>query len=131
MSGPIARSSRISDLIHVLSDPSEYVRGVLGNFVFYRFNPQTSAIWIGVKGTGVAPNYKIEEPSVPFTITVGSRPIYEMPVTPARTFSGRDHREMGELDDLERHDEAWSTASMSFAELKTLASKISQSESEH
>ena len=49
----------------------------------------------------------------------------------ARTFSGRDHREMVELDDLEMHGEAWSTASMCFAELKTLASNISQSESAH
>jgi hypothetical protein len=49
----------------------------------------------------------------------------------ARTFSGRDHREMVELDDLERHGEAWSTASMSFAELKMLLSNLSQSECKH
>jgi hypothetical protein len=102
------------------------VRGVLGNFVFYRFNPQTSAIWIGVKGTGVAPNYKIEEPIVPVTVMVGSYPL-KTGMT-ARTFSGRDHREMVELDDLERHGEAWSTASVSFAELKMLLSNLSQSE---
>ncbi len=52
-------------------------------------------------------------------------------MTPARTFSGRDHREIMELDDLERHGENWSTASMNFAELKTLLSNLSQSESEH
>jgi len=130
MSGRIAPSSRISDLIHVLSDPNEYVSGVLGNFVSHGYNPETSAIRIGVKGTGVAPNYKIEEPTVLITITVGSLP-FEMPMTPAHTFSGRNHREMRELDDLEMHGEAWSTASMSFAELKTLASNISQSGSEH
>jgi hypothetical protein len=129
MSGQIEPGSRISDVIHILSDPTEYVRGILGNFVFYRFNPETSAIRIGVKGTGVAPNYKIEEPSVPVTVMVGSYPL-EITMT-ARTFSGRDHREMVELDNLERHGENWSTASMSFTELKMLLSNLSRSGSEH
>jgi len=119
---------RSSDLIHVLSDPTGYVRGVLGNFVFYRFNLETSAVRIGVKGTGVAPNYKIEEPIVPAKFTVGSHS-FEITTT-ERTFSGRDHREMKELDDRER-GESWSIASMSFAEMKTLLSNLSQSESEH
>ena len=108
MSGRIAPSSRISDLIHVLSDPNEYVSGVLGNFVSHGYNPETSAIRIGVKGTGVAPNYKIEEPSFLITLNIGSQP-FEVPITPAHTFSGRNHREMKELDDLERHDAAWSS----------------------
>jgi hypothetical protein len=64
------------------------------------------------------------------TLTLFSQS-FEMTMTPARTFSGRNHRVMGELDDLEMHGEAWSTALMSFAELKTLASNISQSGSEH
>jgi hypothetical protein len=54
-----------------------------------------------------------------------------MTMTPAHTFSGRDHRDMTELGDLERRDENWSTASMSFAELKTLLSNLSQSECKH
>jgi len=106
------------------------VSGVASNFVSYGYDPETSAIRIGVTGDGVAPNYKIEEPSVPVTVTVRCHPL-EMTMTPARTCSGRDHREMMELDDLERHGENWSTASMNFAELKTLLSNLSQSESEH
>jgi hypothetical protein len=51
---------------------------------------------------------------------------FEFQVRPAgRTFNGRDHRVMPELDDLETHEEAWSAASMSFPELKTLLANLS------
>jgi hypothetical protein len=91
---------------------------------------ETSAIRIGVKGAGVFPNYKIEEPSVPVTVAVRSRE-FEMTTTPARTFSGRNHREMTELDDHERHEENSSANTMSFAELEELLSHLSQSKSKH
>ena len=52
-------------------------------------------------------------------------------MTRTHTFSGRNHREMMELDDHERHGENWSTDAMSFAELKALLSSLSQSESQH
>ncbi len=126
MSSQITSGSRISDIFHVLSDAVEYVRGVVSNFVSHGYDCETSAVRIGVTGAGVFPNYKIEEPSVPVTVTVLSRQ-FEMIMTPARTFSGRNHREMTELDDHERHDENWSTDTMSFAELKALLSNLSQS----
>src|SRR5712692_1951203 len=119
MSGQIALDSRISDLVHVLSAPLEYVSGVVSNFVLYGYDRETSAIRIGVTGEGIFPNYKIEEPSVSVTITVRSCQI-EMTKTPARTFSGRNNREMAELDDHERHDKNWSTKTMSFDELVAL-----------
>jgi hypothetical protein len=119
MSSQITSGSRISDIFHVLSDAVEYVRGVVSNFVSYGYDCETSAVRIGVTGAGVFPNYKIEEPSVPGQ--------FEMIMTPARTFSGRNHREMTELDDHERHDENWSTNTMSFAELKALLSNLWQS----
>lgn len=65
MTGQIAPSSRISDIVHVLPDPIEYVSSVVGNFVSHGYDPETSAIRIGVTGAGFAPNYKIEEPTVP------------------------------------------------------------------
>jgi hypothetical protein len=130
MSGQITSGSRISDLIHVLSDPIEYVDGVFGNFTFYGYDPETSAIRIGVKGSGIAPNYKIEAPSIPFTLKIGTQE-FAMTETPAHTFNGRNHREMIELDDLERQDENWSTDTMSFAELKALLSSLWQSKSKH
>jgi hypothetical protein len=130
MSDQMTPGSRISDLVHILPDPTEYVSGVVGNFVSYRYDPETSAVRIGITGTGVAPNYKIEEPNVPVTVAVRSHS-FEMTMTPAHTFSGRNHREMTELDDHERHGENWSTDAMSFAELKALLSSLSQSESQH
>jgi hypothetical protein len=130
MFAQIATGSRISDVIRVLSDPVEYVSRVMGNFVFYGYDPETSAIRIGVTGMGIFPNYKIEEPSVPITVKVRSH-LFVMTATPARIFNGRSHRGMTELDDHERHDENWSTATVSFAELKALLSNLSQSESLH
>ena len=126
----IAAGSRISDLIHILPDPIAYVRGVVGSFVSYGYDPETSAVRNGITGKGIAPNYKIEKPN--FTVTVAIRDLsFEMTVTPARTFSGRNHREMTELDDRERHGENWSTDAMSFADLKALLSSLSQSESQN
>jgi hypothetical protein len=46
--------------------------------------------------------------------------------TPGRTFNGRHHWEMSELDELERRDEHWSVA-MTFDDLKELLSQISTS----
>lgn len=126
MSGEITSGSRISDLIHVLSDPIEYMGGVVSNFALYGYDRETSAIRIGVTGMGAFPNYKLEEPSIPVTVTLLSRQ-FEMTATPAHTFSGRNHRKMTELDDQERHDENWSTDTMSFAELEALLCNLSQS----
>ncbi len=130
MPDQITSSSRISDLIHVLSDPIEYAGEVVRNFALYGYDRETSAIRIGVTGTGIFPNYKIEEPSVPVTVSVLSHQ-FGMTATPAHTFSGRNHREMTELDDHEWHDENWSTDTMSFAELKALLSNLSQSKLKH
>jgi hypothetical protein len=130
MSGQIRSGFRIGDLVHVLADPTGYVSGVFSNFVFYGCDPETSAIRIGVTGAGIFPNYKIEEPGVPVTITIHSCQ-FEMTETPARTFSGRNHREMTELDDHERHGENWSTDTMSFAELEALLSNLLQHKIKH
>jgi hypothetical protein len=130
MSRQILPTSRVSDLIPVLSDPIEYVRGILGNFVSYGCDPETSAVRVGVTGAGVCPNYKIEEPSFSHTVTVLS--LHSLcTATPAHTFCGRNHREMTELDGQWRRDNNWSTATMSFAELKALLSNLSQSTSIH
>ena len=113
MSDQIASCSRISDLIHILSDPIEYIRGIVSNFVFYGYDCETAAIRHGITGTGAFPNYKIEEPSVPVMVSVLTRQ-FQMTKTPARIFRGREHREMTELEDHERHDENWSTNTNEF-----------------
>jgi hypothetical protein len=130
MSAELPATTRISDLIHALTDPVEYINGVAANFVSYGYDPETCVIRHGIKGAGIAPNYRIEEPSVPITINVCGTTI-TMTATPAHTFNGRNHREMVELDDLEWHDENWSAKTTTFGELKALLSKLSQSRSIH
>jgi hypothetical protein len=130
MSAYMTWRSRISDLVHVLSDPIEYVRGIISNFAFYGYDRETSRIRIGVTGAGVFPNYRIEEPSIPSTLTVGSRR-FELTKTPARTFSGRNNREMTELDDHFWNDENWSAETEKIAELEVLLSNLSQSKGKH
>jgi len=125
MSDQIRAGSRINDLIHVLPNPIEHLSGVVSNFVYYGYDPETSAIRFGATGVGIFPNYKIEEPSVPVTITVHTLQ-REMNKTPARTFSGRNHRQMTELDDRERHDENWTIDTINLAELRALLSTLSQ-----
>jgi hypothetical protein len=135
MSGQIASDSKIIDIVHILPDPIEYLTGVVGNFVSHGYNPETSAVRIGIKGYGSFPNYKIEEPSGSFTINVplanGHIFTHEMRHTPHRTFSGRNHREMRELEDRERHDENWSADTSNFSELKALLGSLWQSGGSH
>src|SRR5215471_13373931 len=93
MSGQIMPTSWVSDLIPILSDPTEYVSGILGNFLSYGYDPETSAVRIGVTGAGVCPNYKIEEPSFSHIVAVNclKRSLE------AQAFSGR---EIGGDDDV-------------------------------
>lgn len=130
MLSQIKPDSRIGDVIPFLSDPIEYVTGIISNFVSYGYDCDSSEIRIGVSGAGVYPNYKIEKPSRRVTLTI-ARLQLEMTITPARTFSGRNHREMTELDDCERHGNHWSTARMNFAQLRALLSDLSQSATRH
>ncbi len=120
----------LAEFVLVLADPVGYVTGMLSNFVTYGYDEGNSTIWIGVTGSGIAPNYKIEEPSRPVVINVRGNEM-TMTATPGRTFSGRNHREMTELNDLERHDDHWGAHTMTFAELKILLSQLSQSKSAH
>ncbi len=103
-----------ADFVLSLADPVGWLDGVLGNFVAHGFDPETCTIRRGKRGTGRAPNYKIEEPS-----RLTEFPFGYLTETPGRTFNGRHHREMTWLDDLERHDEHWSEV-MTFNEVKAL-----------
>jgi hypothetical protein len=115
----IAPDVRVSDLVHVLSDPVAYIRGILRNFDQSQHDPADSVIRVGTTGAGFQPNYKIERPSAPATFNVGHRQ-FTMTVTPADTFSGRDHREMMELGDHPWHSKHWSSAMSTLAELQAL-----------
>ena len=62
MADRIPPDSKVSDIVHTLSDPVEYVRQIIGNFVGDQYNRGTDVVRIGVAGIGVAPHYKIESP---------------------------------------------------------------------
>ncbi len=135
MSGQIEPHSRIGDVAHRLSDPIDYVRGIIGNFVSYEYDPETSAIRIGISGDGKVPNYKIEKPcgsaKLNMQLPNGRVLSFEFHPTPAHTFCGRNHREMSELDDCPWHPENWSANTMTFAELKALLASLAQSGKVH
>ena len=81
--------SHLSDLLHTLRDPEEYVRGIVGSFVEGKFDRKEAVVRIGVSGTGVVPNYKAIEPS---TVEPSSVPGLKLTVTRRRdVFSGKNH----------------------------------------
>ncbi|MGQ0444279.1 MAG: hypothetical protein ACT4O2_03895 [Beijerinckiaceae bacterium] len=115
------------DFFHNLANPVGWLTGVISNFVAHGFDPETCTIRRGITGKGVFPNYKIEQPSHQFTpcipLSTGGSLVRELTCTPGRTFNGRHHGEMTELDDLERRDQHWSAA-MTFNDLKKLPCQV-------
>lgn len=109
--------SRLEDVLHTLSDPEEYVRGILASFDICGFNRDEAAIRIGVSGTGVFPNYCIEEGLEQVTL-----PRFNISGTCYRrreVFNGRSHRTI--LDDKFKGTK-WSLAPQTFLEVqKTVA----------
>jgi hypothetical protein len=130
MSGQLPTTTRISDLIHALADPVEYINGMVCNFVVHGYDPETSVVRIGITGAGVAPNYRIEKPSYRHTLKIRNVTL-EVTVHPAQIFNGRNRREMVELYDLEWRDGNWSAETITLDELKAWLSKLSQSPSIH
>jgi hypothetical protein len=54
--------ARITDIVESLANAEEYVRGIIGSFIQHSFDKQQSVVRIGISGSGIAPNYSIEEP---------------------------------------------------------------------
>ncbi len=98
-------NARIADIIETLSDAEDYVRGIVGSFTEHSFVKERSSVTIGISGTGLYPNYFIQEPS---ETAPGRRRI---------VFNGRSHREI--LEDA-FWGESWSSTAMSFAEVQSL-----------
>ena len=115
-------TSRIDDVLHTLADPVEYIRGIVGSFVEYRFDKADSVIRIGISGLGIVPNYSIETPCDPDPSRMNSR------VSKRHVFNGRNHREF--LDDCPI-GESWSSESMTFTEVQTLLGRLRESKKKH
>ena len=112
----IAPDATIADITHLLADAEEYVRRVMENMMSGPYDRDEAVVRIGVSGTGVAPNYKIEYPrDQPDLVVMG----HTLRSQPAETHSGRSHKGLRHLDDLFR-GERWSTRTMSFVDLQNL-----------
>ncbi|MGB8276535.1 MAG: hypothetical protein WCF20_01155 [Methylovirgula sp.] len=111
--------SHIKDVLHTLSDPEEYVRGILAIFLARKFNRDEATIRVGVSGTGVFPNYCIEEGFIAITLPSLDRPIscYRR----RTVFSGRNHREI--LEDQFK-GESWSLTAMNFIEVQAILGQL-------
>jgi hypothetical protein len=115
-------TSRIDDVLHTLADPIEYIRGIVGSFVEYRFDRAESIIRIGISGHGIVPNYSIETPCEPNPAQMNSR------VSKRYVLNGRNHREI--LGDCPI-GESWSSESMTFSEVQTLLGRLRESKRKH
>jgi hypothetical protein len=111
-------SSRISDVLHTLADPVEYVRGIVQSFVEYQFDRARSIVRIGTSGRGIVPNYSIETPHEHNPDVFVKRHV----------FNGRSHKEI--LDDS-FIGENWSSHGMSFLEVQSLLGQLRQSRKRH
>jgi hypothetical protein len=118
--GPIMRSdARIQDILHTLSNPEDFVCGILGNFIHEGFNRDEAVVRMGISGTGVAPHYCIEHgskasalPSLGLEINgYGHRAV----------FHGRSHNPI--LDDQFK-GLSWSSAAMTFAEVQAILGSL-------
>jgi hypothetical protein len=118
MESPIMRSdSRIGDVLHTLSDPEEYVRGILGSFIAENFSRDEAVIRIGISGNGKAPRCCIEQGFEDFTFTLGSFQRVIKAHAKRAVFHGESHNRI--LDDKWKGN-SWSSAPMTFAELQAI-----------
>lgn len=107
--------AKIEDVVPTLSNPIEYLRGIVGSFVEHGFDRGKSIVRIGVTGRGIVPNYSIETPCEqqlgPLHSSVSER----------KVFNGSSHNEI--LDDSPYGD-GWSSRSSTFDEVQDLLGKV-------
>ena len=110
-------NSRIGDVLHTLSDPEEFVRGILGTFIGENFSRDEAVIRIGVSGKGIAPHYCIEQGSDLSHITIGSLQTEVRAYAKSAVFHGQSHNQ---ILDNECKGISWSSATMTFAEVQAI-----------
>lgn len=111
--------ARVQDILHTLSNPEDFVRGILGNFLNEKFDRNEGVIRIGVSGTGVAPHYCIEQGSS--TSTVPSLGLEINRYARRAVFHGRSHKPI--LDDQFKGI-SWSSSAMTFAEVQAILGSL-------
>ena len=109
----------IEGMLSSVTDLNSYIEGVMSNFLSCGCNPKAHKIRLGMSGVGIAPNYRIEEEEQNTLIL----PDFTIAGPCSRTFNGRSHREMTELDDHQWHSNNWSRL-ITFAELQAHAREL-------
>jgi hypothetical protein len=108
-------NARIEDILLTLSDPEEYVRGILENFYTGKFNREVANVRIGISGSGIFPHYCIYQGEGDHVLALADGTIlgYEK----RAVFHGRSHNLI--LED-EFIGVSWSLSKASFAEVQSL-----------
>ena len=83
----ISPGATIADITHLLADAEEYVRRIMENMMSGPYDRDDAVVRIGVSGTGIAPNYRIEYPNQPELAALGL-------TIGADTYSGKGHKEL-------------------------------------
>jgi hypothetical protein len=104
-------ASRITDIVHKLEHPENYVSGVLENLWHCRGEHGVASVRIGITGEGKAPNYLVEYSEE----GPGSPPIFG-------AFHGRSHKRLVEKDAV--RDEHWSQDVLYFEDVQRLIGEI-------
>ena len=86
--------ANIEDILHTLSDPEEYVRGIVGSFIREGFDLDKAVVRIGISGTGVFPHYCIEQRSATASTALGTVEVYER----RAVFHCKSHKQILEDD---------------------------------
>ncbi|TLU73928.1 hypothetical protein [Lichenicoccus roseus] len=105
MPTPLALDAVLSDAVPLLRQPEEDVRRILEMLGKLREGSRDVVVRIGVAETGKPPNYRID-----------------LEDTPLAAFDGATHRAFPGMKRIET--EAWSTASMTYLEVRTMLGKL-------
>lgn len=111
----------VSDIIETLSDPTEYVRQIIRNFVGDQFDRAKAVVRIGVSGQGINPHYKIEYQMAENIEVMGIR-IEKL--TGAKIYHGKSHKEISNFANEDTKEHSWSNRAMSYGELETLLGEL-------
>ena len=116
--------ARISDVVHLLDDPIDYVRGVIECLYSYPSDRKAAVVRIGIWGKGIIPNYCIEEYSGPASATYqveNAKAAAPTNLKRRHCFRGRNHRR---ILDVRFIGEKWSSASMNLADVQVLFGEL-------
>ena len=116
--------SRIEDILHTLSDPVDFVRGIVGSFTGEAFSRSQAITRIGISGKGLAPHYCIEQGRVIHKVAGSEIISYER----RAIFHGRTHNPI--LEDQFK-GWSWSSAAMTLDEVQALLGKLRMSTKTH